>query len=288
MLGRHVSRGLLARGFDVVSVSRSSGLTPASEHEVLVFDISKDDPEGLFARMEHADFVVNCAGVLKGDLAAGELREMERAVKVNAVFPHKLRAASERLGFKLLQIATDCVFDGRRGHYSERDLHTPDDFYGVSKSSGEIEGGNVLQLRCSIIGAEVGNRRSLVEWVRSRQTNTSVPGFVDHRWNGVTAEAFARVATALAGQLSNSLSFLSGTFHFLPADEVTKSELVSRIAERLDREDITVRDTVSGRTVDRTLTTIHPDVNSEMWSLAGYSAPPAITDLVQAMPRKID
>ena len=50
---------------------------------------------------------------------------------------------------KIFQIATDCVFDGEKGNYSELDSHNARDVYGKSKSLGEVNNKNFYNLRCS-------------------------------------------------------------------------------------------------------------------------------------------
>ena len=57
-----------------------------------------------------------------------------------------------------------------------RRSRTPEDLYGKSKYLGEVTTGNALTLRTSIIGRELANFRSLLEWFLS-QKGKSVRGF---------------------------------------------------------------------------------------------------------------
>ena len=43
---------------------------------------------------------------------------------------------------KVIQIATDCVFDGLKGNYTEDDKHNAIDVYGKTKSLGEVSADN--------------------------------------------------------------------------------------------------------------------------------------------------
>src|SRR5437868_4207618 len=71
--------------------------------------------------------VINCIGLIKP-----YCDNVQSAIKVNALFPHKLPANS-------IQIATDCVYSGSKGGYIETDPHDALDVYGKTKSLGEAK-----------------------------------------------------------------------------------------------------------------------------------------------------
>ena len=126
---------------------------------------------------------------------------------------------------KLIQIGTDCVFSGRDGSYLEDSTKDPIDSYGYSKAMGELFSPNQMMLRCSIIGRENENYLSLMEWFLRQPLNARVNGFIDHKWNGLTTLAFAKV---LNGVMSRD-AFEAGTFHLVPADEVSKFQLLQTL-----------------------------------------------------------
>ncbi|MHB8440056.1 MAG: dTDP-4-dehydrorhamnose reductase [Acidimicrobiales bacterium] len=81
------------------------------------------------------DVVVNTAAMHNVEHCE---QEPGRAFEVNGVGPLVLARASSSLGFKLIQISTDYVFDGRRSvPYAETDRPAPLNVYGVTKLSGE-------------------------------------------------------------------------------------------------------------------------------------------------------
>jgi hypothetical protein len=86
--------------------------------------------------------------------------------------------------------AHNCVFNGAEGGYVESSPHTAMDIYGRSKSLGESESATII--RTSIIGEELSNKLSLVEWVKS-QAGKSVNGYLNHFWNGITCLQFAKI-----------------------------------------------------------------------------------------------
>ena len=171
---------------------------------------------------------------MRDDLAA----DRRRAVEVNASFPYRLATAADARGVRIIQIATDCVYSGAIGRYDESASHDATDVYGQTKSLGEVPGDHVLNLRCSIIGPEIGSTTSLLEWVLAHPQGATLGGYIDHHWNGVTTLAFARVASGivLAGDP------LAGTHHLVPADSVSKAELVRLIAQAWGRDDLDIRD----------------------------------------------
>ena len=91
---------------------------------------------------------------------------------------------------QVVHISTDCVFNGKKGNYNEEDDHDCLDVYGKTKSLGENP--DLTIIRTSIIGEEITNKRSLVEWVKSN-TSKEINGFIKHFWNGVTCLQLAKI-----------------------------------------------------------------------------------------------
>ena len=91
-------------------------------------------------------------GVIKPYIRDDDAAAVERALRVNGLFPHILARAAERSGCRVLQIATDCVYAGTIGNYREAAPHDALDVYGKTKSLGEVNSAAVHHLRCSIIG----------------------------------------------------------------------------------------------------------------------------------------
>jgi len=112
------------------------------------------------------DFIVNCVGIVK---QRQESRMAIPSITINSLLPHKLAAFAAGWGGRVIHPSTDCVFDGKRGGYSEADDSTAEDLYGKSKFLGEIHCDNGLTLRTSIIGRELVEHRSLLDWFLSQQ-----------------------------------------------------------------------------------------------------------------------
>lgn len=273
MLGRTVKEVLRQASFEVVTAGRS-------DTDTYYFDAEVSDILELLGHLNRGDYLVNAIGVITHRIDENDKLQVALAYRINAQFPLDLAIAAASVGVKVIQIATDCVFSGKVGHYGESSPHDAPDVYGLSKSRGEVQSSAVMHLRCSIVGPEQGRNLSLLEWVRGQQNGAQIFGFTDHRWNGVTTHAFGRV---VAGVVSHNL-FNAGVQHLVPKGEVTKAELVRLLAAKAGRADLVVIDKTTGQTLDRTLATEHPLFNSRLWAAAGYEHIPSIAELIQEMP----
>ena len=225
------------------------------------------------------DYVINCIGVINKSIAEESADSRQSALLTNSLFPYRLNDLASERGFRIIQIATDCVFSGEKGGYLESDKHDTTDTYGKTKSLGEVPSENMMNIRVSIIGREVSSKVSLFEWVRNQPLNSQIHGYSDHFWNGVTTQAFSRICR---GIIENS-GFTAGTHHLVPADIMSKFELVTAIANRIGRSDIDILERPSGNRVDRTLATINASLNEQMWVNGGYTSIPRIASLVSDM-----
>jgi dTDP-4-dehydrorhamnose reductase len=269
MLGHAVVNELRATGIKTVTVARSGA-------EVL-FDHERQSVFELDLGLEPGDYLINCIGWISHLIDENDPSSKAKALSLNSLLPQQLAALAEAHGAKLIQIATDCVFSGSQGGYTEDSPHDAVDTYGKTKSMGEVKSENVMHLRVSIIGRELRGKRSLLEWVLGQPSEAVIYGFTDRLWNGITTEAFGKI---VAGVI-NKEGFVPGVVHVLPADQLSKFELVSVIAEQFGREDLTIipKDTADKR--DLTLRTNKAQLNNKLWSDAGYPEIPSISQLVE-------
>ena len=275
MLGFAVATVFAEAGFELTLSSRkeSQDLLPNVGSKI-VFDAMTDSTESL--EIQNFDYVINCVGIIKPRIHDNNQEEREAALVVNSLFPSKLASAAEQSGAKVIQIATDCVYSRSDGNYSETSPHDALDVYGKTKSLGETPSAAVMHLRVSTIGPEQGRSSLLLEWVRSQPQDAQITGYTDHLWNGITTKAFARIASGII----SSQNFKPGVHHIVPADRLTKSELVSQIAQTFGRNDIKITPAESAKAIDRTLTTNSPELSLKLWTNAGYPTVPTIAQLI--------
>lgn len=210
------------------------------------------------------DWVINAIGIIKPYAHDDRPAEVERAIVVNAAFPHWLARTFEQS--RILQIATDCVYLGTKGHYVESDKHDALDVYGKTKSLGEVFLPNVSHLRCSIIGPEPKSYVSLLEWFRQQSPHAKVSGFTNHLWNGVTTLDFAKICH---GVIKNDVPGIH-IQHVVPRDDITKHDLLCCFAGCYGRSDIEITAVEAPVMIDRRLATENEELNDKLWKSAGY------------------
>jgi dTDP-4-dehydrorhamnose reductase len=275
MLGYSVGQAFSGFNGTLIGSTKRVDTNPFSGKSFFLDATLRELPEALH-KLGSTDYVINCIGVIKPYISEDSAPSRERALLINSVFPYALDALANDLGFRIIQIATDCVFSGAKGEYLETDLHDAIDTYGKTKSLGEVPSTNMMNIRVSIIGPEVGRSTSLFEWVRHQPKNSEINGYSDHYWNGVTSKGFARICRGLV----ENDGFVAGTHHLLPSDSMTKFDLVTEIANKSGRKDIKITKGPSGNKVDRTLATTNESLNAQLWANAGYPTIPSISELV--------
>jgi dTDP-4-dehydrorhamnose reductase len=270
MLGSTVVRELLsATDVDVrASVRRPESLPPdlreALGPRLVSLDALDDAARRELLEEVRPDAVLNAVGVIK---QAGELTDHVTTVAANALLPHQLARDCDRVGARLVQASTDCVFSGRRGGYRETDTPDPVDFYGRSKLLGEVDEPH-LTLRTSIIGPELTRHASLLDWFLS-QSGHEIKGYAGAIFSGVTTVEFARfLRTVVLGRPD-----LGGVLH-LASRPISKYDLLHLVADAYGWTGTIARD-VDFR-CDRSLS---GDLLAER---TGYR-PPSWPDMIRSM-----
>ena len=168
------------------------------------------------------DFIVNCVGIVK---QREESRMAVPSIAINSLLPHKLAAFASNWGGRVIHPSTDCVFDGKRGGYTEADDSNAEDLYGKSKFLGELHCDNGLTLRTSIIGRELVEHRSLLDWFLLQQGGT-VRGFRRVIYSGVTTNQLAEVVTLVIQKFPG----LHGLFQVV-SEPISKHDLLCLIRD---------------------------------------------------------
>lgn len=232
------------------------------------FDIFKDNFVKLtiiLKDLKENDIIINCAGVIPQKSSNNEYKKY---IKINTLFPHKLQSIVKKKNAKLIHITTDCVFDGKKGSpYNENDTHTETNIYGVSKSLGEPE--NATVIRTSIIGEELKDKKSLLEWVKSNK-NKTINGYSNHLWNGVTCLELSKIIYKI---IDESL-FWKGVRHIYSPTIVSKNELCELISREFNLN-INVIKYLDNENINNSLISIYnlniysiPDISNQIHEIA--------------------
>lgn len=276
MLGSTLTRYLTPLVNEVVEINRS-GTSIVNGNKNVIFDAVQGQPIREYLEREKFDLVVNAVGLIKQLINESNQEDIKTAYSINSDLPRELNAYAKNSSTPIIQIGTDCVYSGFESNYTEDSEFDCNDLYGLSKVSGEHESKSMMTIRCSIIGHEIKSSVSLMDWFLSQPASASVKGFSNHFWNGVTTLTFARVVNAIIAKNTYS----PGTIHLVPKDQVSKFELLHILAEMYGRKDIEISEFKAEIGVNRTLATLYPHKNEQLWLNAGYTQVPSIAELVQ-------
>ena len=238
MLGTYVS-SLLSKKYQVLKITRQDyDLTDLNINILRVVFRDND--------ISSNDIIINCAGVIPQQKSPSK-RDF---YKINSLFPVILSMICYyEIECKMIHITTDCVFDGKKtGEYDETSIHTETNDYGISKSLGEICDATII--RTSIIGEQLHDKYSLLEWVKSNKGGT-INGYVNHYWNGVTCLELAKYIEDII--VNNKYWY--GVRHIMCEKPVSKYELLCMINEIYDLN-ICINKTETN-IIDKTLNSVY-------------------------------
>jgi dTDP-4-dehydrorhamnose reductase len=166
------------------------------------------------------DVILNCIGLTKRHIHGvdGE----RQAVRINTELPHELALEVRKTGARLIHFSTDCVFDGKRGDYTEASMPDAEDVYGRSKAKGELTepDGRCLTLRSSFIGKELQHKTELLEWFLSQRGKT-IRGFNRAIYSGLATWVLGDLVADLILKFPN----LAGLYQ-VASEPVSKYELL--------------------------------------------------------------
>jgi dTDP-4-dehydrorhamnose reductase len=200
------------------------------------------------------DIIVNCIGILNKDAE----QNPEKAIWFNSYFPHFLESITKNSKTRIIHISTDCVFSGDKGNYTEHDLKDGKGFYAQSKALGELINEKDTTIRTSIIGPELSsNGIGLLNWFLNQPDQTSLKGFSNAFWTGLTTLELAKVIEQIAEQ------HCTGLIQVVPKDKINKFNLIT-LFNKVFRNDILRIDKDENYKVDKSLKSIRRDFNYEV------------------------
>jgi len=172
------------------------------------------------------NIVINCIGLIK---QLPNASDPLMAITVNAQLPHRISLLSRTAHARMIHISTDCVFNGKKGAYTEDDIPSAEDLYGRTKLLGEVAYSHCVTLRTSIIGHELKGKRGLVEWFLMQ--SDKVRGYKHAIFSGLPTIELARVIVDHV--LPNDE--LKGVYH-VSSSPISKYDLLQIIAEEYEKE----------------------------------------------------
>jgi dTDP-4-dehydrorhamnose reductase len=205
------------------------------DSENIFFDIDCENLDSISMVLETTkpDLVINCIGLIKQKIEETS-QSIAQAIKINALFPHKLSLYSRAYKFRLIHFSTDCIFSGDKGNYHIYDIPDSIDIYGQSKFLGEIHASNNLTIRTSIIGHELNSSLSLVDWFLCQEKE--VYGYKNAIFSGLPTIEITEILLRYVIENKN----LNGLIH-LGGQPISKYDLLVLIARQYNKK-ITIRE----------------------------------------------
>jgi dTDP-4-dehydrorhamnose reductase len=202
------------------------GSTPAMFDEGLLGEFT--EPAEMIAAVHRLrpDVIVNAAAMASHEECE---RRPERAGLVNATAAGELAAAASSVDAFFVQISTDAVFDGARGHYSEVDEPRPFSAYGHTKLDGEravAARADALIARTNFFGWSPTGRASILEFfVNELSAGHPVRGFTDF----VVSTGYAPVLCDAIWRLVAAQT--TGLLHLTSTDALSKYDFGVAVAD---------------------------------------------------------
>ncbi|NQX55200.1 SDR family oxidoreductase [Pedobacter panaciterrae] len=223
--------------FELVDIARGTEFhKPSYQMDVTNFQELKK-----ILDIEKPDVVINCIGILNKDAE----EHPDKAILLNSYLPHFLAQTGTQVGFKLIHISTDCVFNGKKGGYTEISEKDGIGFYAQSKALGEVSYGRHLTLRTSIIGPELkDNGIGLFHWFMNQEG--TIKGYSRAYWTGVTT---LELSKALVESIKQDIS---GLHHLVNESKIDKFELTNLFKDVFKKNLIEI-EPYDGYVVDKSL-----------------------------------
>ncbi len=263
MLGNYV-KSYLQKEYEVIDIIRKDyDLTFLEIDTLKEFILSKE--------LQENDVIINCVGVIP---QSSKQRSLNTRLyfSINSLFPVILSMISSEYNYRMIHITTDCVFSGmdgfdnlEEGIYNENSIANETNDYGLSKSLGDLCKATII--RTSIIGEEINNKRSLLEWEKSN-SGKEINGYNNHYWNGITCLQLAKIIKEI---MDNNL-YWSGIRHIFSPNIVSKYELLIMINNIYDLN-IKINKIDTKITINKSLSTIYeklfniPDLSKQIKEL---------------------
>ncbi len=208
--------------------------------------------------------IINCIGIIK-QLPIS--KDPLTAITVNAQLPHRISLVARSANARFIHISTDCVFNGKKGNYTEKDHSNAEDLYGRTKFLGEVAYPHCVTLRTSIIGHELKTNYSLVDWFMSQQND--VNGFTKAIYSGFPTIEIVNIISNYVIPNKN----LTGLYH-VSSDPISKFDLLN-ILKEIYKKDININP-FSDFVLDRSM-------NSDKFKIATEYVAPSWNQLIENM-----
>lgn len=189
------------------------GTSTRRNSEFLYFNVLKKNNNSLIKKLViESDLIINSIVINAFQI---NKTNIEDVLKINSVFPDTLNWFVNKYNKRLIQISTNSVYGVNNSEiYSEEMLKKPHDLYSLTKSLGEVNNKNSLNIRSSFIGYNPKIESGLIYRVFKKNKLINVE---NKMWHGSSTYQFSQFIEALIFKktFSNKL-FKLNFFNFVP------------------------------------------------------------------------
>lgn len=227
MLGHVLTFYLTEMGYEVIDVSRKR----KCRKETILIDVLDVNSFSDFLKHNSFDMIINCAAILPKNA----MKTPSLTVLVNSYFPHFLEEFYRNTDTKIIQVSTGGVFCGDNAPYYENSKHDTSNFYGKTKSLGELVDKNNLTVRSDYIGPDMSKEgNGLFNWIM--QTKGNVHGYNKVFFNGVSSLEFAKFIDLAIHKN------ITGIYHLHSSNTISKAEFLKLVCVRFNRKGVNIID----------------------------------------------
>ncbi len=170
MLGTYIKTYFSNKNIELICITRN-------EFEVTSYNISKLEDYLIKYNIDKNTCIINCIGLIQQCINDRDINDYY----ISIIFPNFLTKICNKYNPNIICSTTDYIFNGKKGNYNEIDFHDEINIYSISKLIGEPT--NATVIRTSIIGEEIDNKNSFLEFVKN--TNNEIHGWNNNYWIGI-------------------------------------------------------------------------------------------------------
>jgi dTDP-4-dehydrorhamnose reductase len=178
-------------------------------------DITEEKAVNDFIKLNHPDWIINCAAYNLVDKAESDY---ENAVRINGLAVKNLVESIKGTESKLIHISTDYVFDGNSNiPYNENSVTNPQSAYGRSKLEGErfalLHNGTMI-IRTSWLFSSFGNNfvKTIIRHGKEKESLRVV--FDQVGTPTYAADLADTILLIISKVIRNQIAFNAGIYHY--------------------------------------------------------------------------
>jgi dTDP-4-dehydrorhamnose reductase len=176
---------------------------------------------------ERPEVVIHMAAI--GDVDLCE-KNKELAWKTTVNSSIEIASIALKLGFFVIYLSTDYIFDGEKGNYKENDIPNPINYYGITKLMGEIaflSCSNCAIVRASSIYGFGPGRMNFAKYIYEKlKAREYVKALIDQYTSPTQASLLGKAIIEISEKK------LEGIFHIV-GERMSRYEFAIKIAETL-------------------------------------------------------